>query len=283
MSALGRLRWTVIGLVAIATFGCGGGTTELARVGDRQLEIVPFQDYVADVTGETWQGVSAVVTSRLMDQYLERVVVIEAAKKADIHAPEQSVELVPNEVQWLLDELCGLPPDPTSEAIATEVERRLEVTRPTRAHVRQVLVDSHDEAIRARERLVAGEEFVVISREMSRAPNAADGGELGLFDQGSLTPEIDEVIFSLQPGEYSDPVQGPSGFHVFQVLEVVPSGPPDRLQIESDVRTELAQDGARRHTRECIDSLASDVGVEINTVNLWFPYSGRYLEEEKDA
>ncbi len=283
MSALGRLRWIPFGLTTLGLLACGSDATTLAKVGHQRLEIAPFQEYVADVTGEAWQAVSAVVSSRLLDQYLDRFVVIEAARIHDVHAPEETPEIGPTELQWLLDEMCGLAPDPTSDEIADEVARRLEVVLPAQAHVRQILVDSHETALSARERLLAGEDFLVISREMSRAPNAMEGGELGFFDQGSLTPEIDRVIFGLETGQFSDPVLGPSGYHVFQVLEIVPAGSPNRLQIESEVRSEFAQHGARIHTRKCVGGLAGEIGVEIKDVNLWFPYSGRYVEGQKDA
>ena len=135
----------------------------------------------------------------------------------------------------------------------------------------------------ARRRLLEGEDFVSVSRQLSRAPNAADGGELGFFDQGSLPPEIDEVVFSLEPGEYSEPVQGPSGFHVFQVLESVPAGPPHLAEVEAAVRTEFVQKRMREHTVECIRSLGAEIGVEIYEKHLWFPYTGRYAEEQTDA
>jgi hypothetical protein len=113
---------------------------------------------------------------------------------------------------------------------------------------------------------------------MSRAPNAQSGGDLGFFEKGSLTPEIDEVLFALEAGAISEPVQGPSGYHVFQVLEVVPAGPPVRTEIERAVRSELAQHGARQHTRQCVDRLSADVGVEVFDDHLWFEYSGKYSE-----
>ena len=263
--------------------GCGDSGGSLARVGGQTLDLAPFQSYVSEVTGEAWQGVNARVTSRLLDQFLDRELVLEAARRRDLQPPSASSLLGPGEMQWLLDELCGPPPEPTDTEISSEVASRLEVMRPAQAHVRQVLVDSHEQALAARERLAAGEDFVEISREVSRAPNAADGGELGFFDQGSLTPEIDEVIFSLEAGSFSDPVEGPSGFHVFQVLEVVPEGPPNRHDVEKMVRTEFAERGAREHTRECIRGLASETVVEVHVKLLWFPYSGRYAEDRDDA
>jgi peptidyl-prolyl cis-trans isomerase C len=182
-----------------------------------------------------------------------------------------------------MDELCGPPGEPSPEEVAGEVARRLGENVPAQAHVRQVLVDSLEEAEAARGRLVAGEDFVTVSREVSRAPNAMDGGELGFFLQGSLPEDIDDVIFALEPGEFSEPVQGPSGYHVFQVLEVVPSGPPDREDIELAVRTELGEQGAREHTQRCVDRLADEIGVEVNSDKLWFPYEGKYAEDRSNA
>ena len=269
-------------LTTVAMMGCGSNETLLAKVGESRLQIVPFQEHIARVTGETWQAVSGVVSSRLLDQYLDRQVVLEAARRAGVHLSEGSETLGPTEVRWLLDELCGSAPDPDPAEVEARVSEGLAVVQPAQVHARQVLVDSEDEALAARERLLAGEDYLLISREMSRAPNAADGGELGFFDQGALTPEIDEVLFSLAPGEYSQPVQGPSGFHVFQVLEVIPEGPPERSEVEPAIVAELMQHGARKHTRECIDRLALEVGVSVHAANLWFQYEGKYAEGNED-
>ncbi len=277
-----RLRGLVVLAAALAT-SCGVDERVLARVGGHRLDIASFQAYVSDVTGEKWSAVSARVTSRLLDQYLDRRVVLEAARERDVDIGVDPEELGPSEVQWLLDELCGPSPEPSAEEIASEIERRAGVLSPARAHVRQLLVDSLEQGLEARRRLSEGEDFVSVSRSLSRAPNADDGGELGYFDQGSLPPEIDEVIFSLAPGAFSEPVQGPSGYHVFQVLEVVPAGPPDTAEMEAAVRAEFSQTRGREHVHDCVRGLAAEVGVEIYGAQLWFEYTGRYVKGQADA
>jgi peptidyl-prolyl cis-trans isomerase C len=273
----------LVAIAAVVVVSCGVNENVLARVGEKRVEIAAFQIYVGEVTGEAWQAVSARVSSGLLDQYLDRQIVLESARRRDINLATDLSSIGPSEVQWLLDELCGPAPAPSMDEIAKEVGRRAEGTRPAKAHVRQLLVDSREQGLAARQRLLAGEDFVDVSRQLSRAPNAAEGGELGFFDQGSLPPEIDEVIFSLAPGAFSEPVQGPSGFHVFQVLEMVPAGPPDLAEVEVVVRTEVAQIGLREHTQDCIRRLALEIGVEIYGKHLWFPYTGRYAEEQADA
>jgi len=263
--------------------GCGGGQAGLAEVGDDRVEIEPFQVYLEEASGQPWQGVSARVASKLLDQYLERQVLIEAAGQREIFTNRELTKLGPGEMTWLLPQLCGPPPEPSTEDVEREVELRLVEPLPAQAHVRQILVDSLEQAENARQRLAEGDDFVTVSRELSRAPNAMDGGELGTIFEGSLPEEVDHVVFSLASGEISDPVQGQSGYHIFQVLEMIPAGPPDRSEAESSVRMELTEQGAREHTRRCIEDLVSEVGVEVKPSNLWFAYDGRYGEGRVDG
>lgn len=268
---------------AVHTAACGGSETGLAKVGKSRLEIEPFQLYIGEASGEAWQGLSGRVASGLLDQYLDRQVVLEAARQRRLLNRAEPPQYGPGEMRWLLGELCGPPPEPSPADVEDEVEHRLVETLPAQAHVRQILVDSLEKAERARQRLAEGEDFVTVSREMSRAPNAMDGGELGVFFEGSLPEDVDVVVFSLDSGEISNPVQGHSGYHIFQVLEMIPTGPPDRSGVELSVRTELTEQGAREHTRRCIDRLASEVGVEVVPTNLWFAYDGKYGKERVDA
>ncbi len=276
-----RVVLLVASMVLVSS--CGGIDTGLARVGRNRLEIQPFQDYIGEASGEAWQGISGRVASGLLDQYLDRQVVIEAARQREMLANTDPSRLGPVEMRWFLEELCGPPPEPSAEVVEREVEDRLVEVLPAQAHVRQILVDDLEQAENARQRLAAGDDFVTVSRELSRAPNAMDGGELGVFVEGSLPEEVDLVVFSMESGAISDPVQGHSGYHIFQVLEVIPSGPPDRAGVESSVRRELTEKGAREQTRGCIERLASEVGVQVTSTNLWFIYDGKYGKGGVDA
>lgn len=283
MDAVVGARWGFALLLVAGALSCANDQNALARVGRQALELEPFQGYVGEVTGEAWQGVNTRVAERLLDQYMDQEVVLEAARQRGVGGLPDDARLAPAKVRLLVDELCGSPPEPAAADVEAAVELGMGKTLPVRAHVRQLLVDSPELAQAARDRLAAGEGFVEISREVSRAPNATDGGEIGFIHQGSLPAEIDGVIFSLEAGEISDPVQGPSGYHVFQVLERQPEGPPDRRAVEAAVRIELTQQAARNHVRDCIRKLASEVGVEVYAQRLWFPYGGRYADGQNDA
>ncbi len=269
-------------IVAVLLAACAEHGDELARVGTHRVDLEAFQSYLEAVTGEPWQAVGGRVAARLFDQFLDQEVVAAAVRRDQ----PMRIPIDPGArsavVRRLLSEACGpVPPVPPAR-VEAEVARRLTQTRPRRAHVRQMLLPTRDVAQEVRRQLAAGGDWVELSRTVSQAPNAASGGELGLVAQGTLPEELDKVIFALKPGEISQPVQSQAGFHLFQVIEVIPGGLPARDEVEAQVKRDLDQEGAHRFVRECIDRLAAKVGVQVESSRLWFSYDGRYAEESHE-
>lgn len=91
-------------------------------------------------------------------------------------------------------------------------------------------------AVAARERILKGEEFAAVAREISDDPtSAARGGDIGEATRGSLAKEIGDVAFSIPLGEVSEPVELRSGFHVLRVDSRV----PERLRPLPECREEI--------------------------------------------
>jgi peptidyl-prolyl cis-trans isomerase C len=83
-------------------------------------------------------------------------------------------------------------------------------------HARQILLYNADEAEDAYAELQAGTDFATLATQYD--PLAS--GELGWFPRGYLTvSELDDPIFSLQPGEYTPIIETVLGFHIVQVIE----------------------------------------------------------------
>lgn len=100
-------------------------------------------------------------------------------------------------------------------------------TRPETRTLRHILITINDqmpgseraaarakvEAIRAR--LVKdGSRFGEQALKHSECPTAMNGGLLGKVPRGKLYPEVETAAFALLPGEVSDIVESPIGFHV---------------------------------------------------------------------
>lgn len=265
-------------ITAVLAVACETDDGVLARVGDSPIRIEAFQEYLVAATGEPWEGLSEPVASRIFDQFLDQEIVVAAAAGEGRPSIPTEPGARSARVRYLLDELCGPPPPPDSAVVEAQVAAALEEIRPARARVRQMLLDTFDAAQEARRRLDEGADFVELSKAVSRAPNADAGGELGVLTQGGLSENLDEVIFALAEGEISEPVPGPSGYHIFQVLEAIPAGPPSREEIEPEVLRRLSEKAARDHAAACVRRLAEKIGVEVEYERLWFQYQGRYAE-----
>lgn len=71
-----------------------------------------------------------------------------------------------------------------------------------------------------RQRLVNGAAtFEEMARQYSQDASAPQGGELGWLNPGETVPPFEAAMNALQPGEISQPVQSPFGWHLIQVEE----------------------------------------------------------------
>lgn len=276
---LGRQALAAVAAVLAVACGRTEPADVIAVVGHQRVRVEAFQGYVEAVLGASWESADSRLASRLLDQFLDQEVVAAAARRDHPVQIPASPEERSAAVRALVNELCGPPPTPLPAEVERGIERASKMQRPPRVHVRQILVESREKALQAERRLAAGEDFVAVSRQVSHAANAEDGGELGTISLGTLPEEFESVIFKLKPGQVSEPVKSPAGYHIFQVLERSPAGPPDRAEVESEIKRRFAEQASRRHVRQCIDRLAGEVGARVLTGHLWFSYDGRYAEE----
>lgn len=65
-----------------------------------------------------------------------------------------------------------------------------------------------------------GADFAQLAKKYSEDPgSAAGGGDLGFVKKGVFFSEFEAASFALNPGEISDVVETPVGFHIIQLLE----------------------------------------------------------------
>ncbi|MDX1549064.1 MAG: peptidylprolyl isomerase [Lysobacter spongiicola] len=63
-------------------------------------------------------------------------------------------------------------------------------------------------------------DFAAAAARYSDSPNALDGGDLGWRSAGEIPSAFAQLVRNMQPGEISDPIRGPSGFQLLQVVDI---------------------------------------------------------------
>ena len=103
-------------------------------------------------------------------------------------------------------------------------------------HVYRIVTATREDAVKARSRIAAGENFAAVAAEMSLdSQTKSRGGDLGWMPHG-LTP-YDEVIFPLAAGQVSPPVafdpdsSGSNQYAIFLVSEKDPNRTIDASQL----------------------------------------------------
>jgi peptidyl-prolyl cis-trans isomerase D len=140
----------------------------------------------------------------------------------------------------------------------------------------------------ARERILAGEDFSAVAKELSEDPgSAANGGELGFFGAGEMDPAFEQAAFAAAEGEVTEPVRSDFGYHLVLVREIQPEVAPGFEEVREQVERAVSQQEAERlladyaerlHTLtyehpDSLEPAAEELGLEIQTSD-WMGRSG---------
>ncbi|HEY6878693.1 MAG TPA: peptidylprolyl isomerase [Polyangiales bacterium] len=83
------------------------------------------------------------------------------------------------------------------------------------AHVQRSREAAQEKARTLRAQLLqAPASFSELARSSSDCPTARQGGELGRFTVGELEPSTELSLFALEPGQISEVIETPFGFHI---------------------------------------------------------------------
>jgi peptidyl-prolyl cis-trans isomerase C len=93
-----------------------------------------------------------------------------------------------------------------------------------------------------RKRILAGEDFATLAKTESDDTTSSNGGLLPAFSHGRMMPSFEQAAFKLKPGEVSEPVKTPYGYHIIKVEgHTTKSFEEVRAQIDKTLDQQKAQ------------------------------------------
>jgi parvulin-like peptidyl-prolyl isomerase len=155
-------------------------------------------------------------------------------------------------------------------------ENELRLTLPPQVRVRHILLKwkpmgTQDDRGRIRnqmqpilDRARAGEDFAVLAREFSEdSSTRGNGGDTGMFGPGTMVPEFEQVAFSLEVGEISDPVDTVFGVHILRLEEREEGRLLPFDEVREQLREYVREQKMDAAVRTKIDDLLAAADVEV--------------------
>ena len=110
----------------------------------------------------------------------------------------------------------------------------------------------------------AGGDFATLARANSSDPGSAqNGGDLGFFPKGQMTPAFEEAAFKLKPGAVSPLVETPFGFHIIKVIERRAPRTAPFAEVSGQIKDFLTQGQREQKLEQFVEQVKSKGKVEI--------------------
>lgn len=123
--------------------------------------------------------------------------------------------------------------------------------------------EAQSRAKSARRRVLAGEDFAAVAREVSEGREASNGGDMGFFARDSMMPELTSVAFALEVGQVSEIIETRFGFHILKLEEKRPASKMTFAEAKGPVRQLIEEDKAGRMVDELLVELRNDAKVVL--------------------
>ncbi|AZL15919.1 peptidylprolyl isomerase [Rickettsiales endosymbiont of Stachyamoeba lipophora] len=104
-----------------------------------------------------------------------------------------------------------------------------------------ILAKSEEEANEIYSKVIKNpDQFAEIAKESSNDPSAkTNGGALGYFRKGQMTPEFEKVAFDTKPKTISKPFKTDFGWHIVYVEDKKMSPPPKFENVKAQILNEI--------------------------------------------
>ncbi|HOG48209.1 MAG TPA: peptidylprolyl isomerase [Anaerolineae bacterium] len=179
-------------------------------------------------------GAQTALRQQVLEMLIDRALIDQAAERLGIAVDEAQVsaevERVRNQAQgsfadWLAANGFSeetFRAQTRSDLVGAAVRDAVTKDVPTTAeqvHLRQIVVESEAEARGLLEQLGPGQAaFEALAQQHSADPDTRDsGGDLGFVPRGVLLLSVEQAAFALEPGQVSDPIQSPLGWHILKL------------------------------------------------------------------
>jgi len=122
---------------------------------------------------------------------------------------------------------------------------------------------ARQKADQIRKEIQAGQDFAEMARKRSDSKSASTGGDLGPVKKRDLPPELEKVVFALEKGAVSEPVEDKFGWHILKVSEKRPAAVVPYEHMRDFLKKYLQEEESKKKLAEHITELKKKSKIEI--------------------
>ena len=112
-------------------------------------------------------------------------------------------------------------------------------------------------------KLNAGGDFSQLARSFSDGPTASSGGDLGQFRRGALAKVLEDKVFPLKEGQYTQPIRTKQGFLILKVTAHNAGGPQPYKNVQQDVEQAYFMGKMEPAIRDYLTQMRDQSYIEI--------------------
>jgi peptidyl-prolyl cis-trans isomerase SurA len=112
-------------------------------------------------------------------------------------------------------------------------------------------------------RLAKGEDFSAIAKRYSEGSTAQDDGNLGVYERGQLSPQLEDAVFKMEKGQFTDVIQTKTGFEILKVLDHFQAGQQPLDKVEGEITNILYKQKMEPAMRDYLAQLREESYVTV--------------------
>ena len=112
-------------------------------------------------------------------------------------------------------------------------------------------------------RLDAGDSFESMARVYSEGKEAKEGGDWGWIGHDILRKELNEIAFSLKPGQHSRVIETAEGYYILEVDDVKPAHTTPLAEVRDDIEKTLLQEQRAKMQEEWVKDLRAKAYIRV--------------------
>lgn len=260
----------LVGLICCTAFllaGCGNSNT-VATVDGHDITKAEFSAYLKFKRIPEDDKIRA---ERALDEYVNRAALaaaIEKTKRLDAASTQAELEEFRRQMligRYFEEHLKQSVDDDSVHKYYTNNAAQYESRSIHAAHILIRLDSKMSEAERQAKltsahqlysRIQKGEDFSAVAKAASEdTVSGQKGGDLGWLSEGAIDQEFSKKLFSMKPGEISEPFATPFGFHIIKMIEGPQVLKKSVESVQGEIRYQLRNQAKMDETDRLLKSI----------------------------